>query len=122
MYPARLGDTVFVNTSRELIAVGAYTGEEIWRSGEQYLGWDRISSSEKQAFQDAIDYSEMIIAPAADQGVVVAVLQIPHAFEEDDVYGDLQIIKRIPERRLFALRRRDGRDDLEHDAAADVGR
>ncbi|MCP3918688.1 MAG: PQQ-binding-like beta-propeller repeat protein [bacterium] len=103
IFPTRLGDTVFINTSRELIAVGAYTGEEMWRNGEQLLGWDRISSSEKNSFQDAIDLDEIIVAPAADQGVVVCVLQIPHAFEEDDVYGDLQIIKRIPERRLFAF-------------------
>ncbi len=103
LFPARLGERLYVSTSRALLAVGAYTGEILWRTPPDMLGWERLRFERVGSFEEAIPFSHALIAPAVARGVVVAALQIPSAFEDKDTYGDLSIIKIVPERRLFAF-------------------
>lgn len=103
LYPARLGDAIFYSTTRSLHAVGAFTGEELWRTPPDLLGWDSVVWSALSGFGKAVSKEHALVAPAAAQGVVVAPLQIPLVFEPEDSYGDLEIIKVVPERRLFAF-------------------
>lgn len=103
LFPARRGDSLYVSTTRALFAVGAYTGEELWRTDENFLGWEDVSSYRIDGYSQAIDYENALVRPAVDRGTVVAALQVPFIFEDEDNYGDLQIIKIIPERRLFAF-------------------
>ena len=112
LYPARLGDELFYSTSRAVFALGAYTGEVLWRTPPDMLSWRTISTGgnveNAGTFDKAIEFDEALIRPAAAQGVVVAALQIPLAYENEDSYGDLEIIKVVPERRLFAFDARTG--------------
>ncbi|MDA1264161.1 MAG: PQQ-binding-like beta-propeller repeat protein [Planctomycetota bacterium] len=103
LFPARADDTVFVSTSRAVFAIGAYTGELVWRSAPNLLGWLDIGSIRIDGFAEAIAYDDSMIRPAVDRGMVVTALQVPFAFEDEDDYGELQIIHIIPERRLFAF-------------------
>ncbi len=108
LYPARSGDTIFVSTSRALFAVGAFTGELLWRTPKSFLGWQDVSPFRIDGFAQAIAFEDSLIHPAVDRGIVVAPLQVPFAFEDEDNYGELEIIRIIPERRLFAFDARDG--------------
>jgi len=112
LYPAHLGDELFYSTTRAVFALGAYTGEVLWRTPPDMLSWRSISTGgnvqDSGTFDKAIEFDEALVRPAAAQGVVVAALQIPLAYEREDSYGDLEIIKVVPERRLFAFDARTG--------------
>lgn len=103
LFPVRLGDTIFVNTSRSVHAIDAFDGKERWTMPESRVGWDRLSRRELRDFDQAIDKEEHIVSLSASRGVVVAPVQIPWIYQESDQYNDLQIIEVIPERRLIAL-------------------
>jgi len=104
LYPARWRDSIFISTTLEVLAIGAFTGAPLWRSGEALTGWDRLTSrAERETFFEAVDAFDALIAPAVSQGVVVAALQIPYSMEKKINYGDMPIIKKIPTRRLFAF-------------------
>ncbi|MEE8467601.1 MAG: PQQ-binding-like beta-propeller repeat protein, partial [Planctomycetota bacterium] len=103
IYPTRLGDTLFYSPSRSLHAVDAYTGEVLWRTPQNMLGWRDMLPSRIRAYEKGVDLEGSLVRPSASQGVVVTSLQIPLTFEDQDDYGDLQIIRIIPERRLFAF-------------------
>lgn len=102
LYPARSGNTVFINTSRQVTAVEAFTGDEIWRSSLQDLGW-RPSSAADREYSRGIDTSSNLQAPAATLDCVIAALQVPYLFMSSDHFKDLEIITPIPERRLVAF-------------------
>lgn len=105
LFATRADDTIFVSTSLEVIAIGAYTGEVIWQ-GDRPPGWDRVSS---KPFFQAVDTRASLIAPATGQGVVVAALQIPLALDDPYNYGQMEVITAIPNRRLFAYDAATGR-------------
>ncbi|MFT4541810.1 MAG: outer membrane protein assembly factor BamB [Planctomycetota bacterium] len=107
LFPARSEDAIFVSTGIELYCVNAYTGELSWRSGEPD-GWDKIRSRDRIDYMDAVERRESLIAPAVAQGIVVSALQIPHSFESKIDYGEMSIIKQLPNRRLFAYDARTG--------------
>jgi outer membrane protein assembly factor BamB len=108
LYPAREGDTIFVNTSRDVLAVGAFSGEVEWSTQRgDLLGWDRVTTDEHK-YSEAVDTYNSVIAPAVSDGVVVATLQVPTYFEDARNFQDLEIIKVIPERRLVAFDARTG--------------
>ena len=108
LYPARSEDALFVSTGLELYCVNAYTGELSWRSGEP-RGWGALSARERVDFLDAVERQESLIVPAVAQGIVITGLQIPHSFESKIDYGEMSIIKQIPNRRLFAFDARSGK-------------
>jgi len=103
LYPTRLDDALFFSTSRRVQAVDALTGEELWRAPAGGLGWDDLSASAAAAYEEAIALRDSLIMPVASRGIVVAPLQIPRVFEAKDTFGRLQIIRIVPERRLFAF-------------------
>ncbi len=107
LYPVRSGDTVFLTTSRQLVAVEAYTGQEIWRSSRADLGWTPLSAVDPE-FKVGIDRENNLQAPAVGQGVAVAALQVPFKFNSSDRFKDLNIITPIPERRLVAFHEKTG--------------
>lgn len=100
IFPQRLGDLLFVNTSRSLHAINAFDGTEAWVFGEDRLDWNGVRNL--RDFGEAVDTDEHIVTVAASRGIVVAALQIPVVYERKDQYQDLQIIDVIPERRLIA--------------------
>ena len=103
LFPVRLGDTIFINTSRSVHAIDAFDGRERWTMSESRVKWDELSNRELRDFDQAIDKEERIVSLSASRGVVVAPIQIPWIYQESDQYNDLQIIEVIPERRLIAL-------------------
>jgi outer membrane protein assembly factor BamB len=110
LFPVRLGDTIFVNTSRSVHAIDAFDGQEKWSMSEARVGWDALSDREEGEFEEAIDKAEHIVSLSASRGVVVAPIQIPWIYQESDQYNDLKIIEVIPERRLIALDAETGKE------------
>ncbi|MBV1928939.1 MAG: PQQ-binding-like beta-propeller repeat protein, partial [Gammaproteobacteria bacterium] len=109
MFLARGEDALFVTTTLELFCINAYTGKLSWRSGEP-AGWDQVDPRDRVDFFDAVDRTDSLIAPAIGQGIAVAALQIPHRFEPKIDYGEMNIIKQLPNRRLFAFDTRTGEE------------
>lgn len=107
LYPVRSADTVFLTTTRQLVAVEAYTGQELWRSSRADLGWTPVSAVDAE-FKVGIDRLNNLQAPAVGQGVAVAALQVPFKFNSSDRFKDLNIITPIPERRLIAYHEETG--------------
>lgn len=103
LFPQRFGDTVFVNTSRSVHAIGAFDGRDKWTLPAEALGWGEVSVREYLDFGEAVDTDERMVTVAASRGIVVAALQIPVAFQDADRYNDLDIIQVMPERRLVAM-------------------
>lgn len=106
LFPTRYGGLVFYSSSRNLVAVESFTGATAWRTPPDMLAWQTVARGRIEdlaKFDPAIEFEESLIQPAAAQGVVVAALQVPIAFEDEDSYGDLEIIRVVPERRLFAF-------------------
>ena len=102
LYPVRSGDTVFLSTSMQLIAVEAFTGQERWRSSPTRMGWtpEHLNNSD---FFGGIDQDDALQAPAVRDGVAVAALQVPYLFLTSDYFKELDIIVPLPERRLMAF-------------------
>ena len=103
LYPVRLDDALYYSTSRSVHALDTFTGEELWSAPKDGLGWENLKTTVATAFAEALALRDSLITPAASRGVVVAPLQIPRVFEDKNTYGDLEIIRIVPERRLFAF-------------------
>ncbi|MEZ5975535.1 MAG: PQQ-binding-like beta-propeller repeat protein [Planctomycetota bacterium] len=101
--PSTDGERVFVSTSRQVIAYGGWTGEVQWESPLSEAGWDARKDRDGR-FQEAIDYRGALYQPAVSQGVVVASLQLPFVLIPPEHFRQIQIIRIMPERRLFAWR------------------
>ncbi len=103
LYPARWKDKIFVSTSLEVLAYESISGDLHWRSGET-PEWLQVEAAErKEMIDDVVRTRECFVAPATGQGVVVAALQIPYAFEPNVQFGDMEISRELPNRRLFAF-------------------
>ena len=102
LYPIVQDDTVFVSTSLEVLAFEATEGTQRWRTPRPY-GWDELGPSETGEYFRAIDTESTMIAPAAGSGVVVAALQVPVSIQRHEDFQGLAIMRRIPQRRLFAF-------------------
>ncbi len=100
MRPVLFEGRVLVNTSYFVHAVDAYSGAMLWSQGPPE-GWELISSAHE--YFDQIDVRELTLQPAVRSGVVVAALQIPYTRNPDDSWQNVDITKRIPERRLYAF-------------------
>ena len=53
LFPQRLDDTVFVNTSRSVHAIDAFDGRERWTYSSARLGWDRMTARRLREFEKA---------------------------------------------------------------------
>ncbi|HJM56717.1 MAG TPA: PQQ-binding-like beta-propeller repeat protein [Planctomycetota bacterium] len=103
LYPVRLNDALYYSTSRRVHALDAFTGEELWSAPKDGLGWNNLKTDVADAFSEAIALQHSLVLPVASRGIVVAPLQVPRMFEDKTTYGDLEIIRIVPERRLFAF-------------------
>jgi len=102
LYPALLGDRVFVNSSLEVFCLDAFTGELLWRSGRPD-GWEDLSEKKQRDLFEGLDRNEVQIAPDAGSGIVVAGLQLPYSQYDNQDFQGIDIMAAIPERRLFAF-------------------
>lgn len=108
LHAVRAGWRLFVSTSLEVLAFDALTGEELWASGE-VPGWERMGGREREEFFRGVSQRRTLIAPAVGSGVVVAPLQIPVSLLEHRDFNNIPILRRIPDRRLFAFDAQTGR-------------
>ena len=102
LFPARWGELVFLTTSLQVVALRAFTGEVAWKSGRP-SEWDNIRASDEETILKQVEVSDCLVTPAVSRGVVVAPLQIPYVFEPQFTFGDMPIIRELPNRRLFAF-------------------
>lgn len=112
LHAVRSGWRVFVSTSLELLAFDALTGELAWGSG-QVPGWERLGKEREEYFR-GVAQRRTLIAPAVGSGVVVAPLQIPVSQLEHRDFNTISILRRIPDRRLFAYDAATGRPLWNH--------
>ncbi|MCB9912477.1 MAG: PQQ-binding-like beta-propeller repeat protein [Planctomycetes bacterium] len=95
-------ENLFVSTSRQLLAFGLWSGETRWASPLSLPGWSEAQDRDGR-FTEAIDYQGALYAPAVSDGIVVTSLQLPFVLIPPDHYRQIQIIRVMPERRLFAF-------------------
>lgn len=122
LHAVRSGDLVLISDSMRVTAVNAYSGVAVWES-DAPPGWeayweayDKMSSSMKDEFDffKGLDRRYAMIAPAADDSVVVAALQVPVTHRQNTQYQRIKIMRIIPDRRLFAFDLETGRPLWDH--------
>lgn len=116
--PILHGERVFVNTTLELLCCDAYSGQQLWSSGEP-AGWERLGRAARSDFFRGLDYEGLLAAPAVAEGVAVAALQIPFSIHDNEDIEGLTIMRRLPQRRLFAFDSRSGRRLWSHECPPD---
>lgn len=94
-------DMVLFSTSRQLVAVNMWSGNEEWSSGEPE-GWAGMRDSERKEYELGLDTRDALFAPAVADRIVVAPLQVPYSPYGNEDYDNIPILRIIPERRLFA--------------------
>ena len=102
LFAARADHRVVVSNSMRAVCVNAFSGELLWDSGEA-PGWEVLSSTERKEFHKAIDHPGALIAPALSDKVAVCALEVPFAVFENQDFNHIPILRRIPDRRLFAF-------------------
>jgi outer membrane protein assembly factor BamB len=113
LQPIALDDLVLVGTTLRLYALDAYSGALRWEAGPP-PGWSALSRSAEASLFDGVADSLLYLAPAAENGIVVAVLQEPFTEYESDEWQSIQIMVAIPERRLHAYDIATGRELWNH--------
>lgn len=98
----RSGDTLFVALPRRLIALHAFSGARLWES-EEPPGWARLSNRAREELSLAVHDETAQYAAAAGAQIVVAAQQLPFALNERQTFGQMEILKPMPERRLAAF-------------------
>src|SRR5262249_43002425 len=83
-----------------LYAIDAFTGDLRWQRGPG-PGWGGLSSKAREELFDGIN-DELILAPAAGDGIALAVMQEPFTETATEDWQGVEIMKAIPERRLHA--------------------
>jgi outer membrane protein assembly factor BamB len=99
---ASFGDRVYVSTSLEVLCIDLLSGALLFSTARP-AGWDRVRPDERRDFFEAIDHADAVVAPAVDERVLVAALQIPESKHSSYDYQGITVTSRIPERRLFAF-------------------
>ena len=74
----------------------------MWDSGRA-RGWDELSQRKIDEFHKTLDYRYAMIAPALTEKVAVCALEVPFSAIENQDYNNIQILRIIPDRRLFAF-------------------
>ena len=102
LIPIISGDTVYVSTTLEILAVDGATGNVLWQTPRPD-GWTKLHESEREALQDAVDLESGLAAPAVGSGIVVAPLQTVARTQNHQDYRGITIMRPIPQRRLYAF-------------------
>ncbi|HEX6882222.1 MAG TPA: PQQ-binding-like beta-propeller repeat protein [Planctomycetota bacterium] len=101
LQPIAVDDVVLVGSTLRLFAVDAYSGELRWEAGPP-RGWSALSRSSEASLFDGVGEQLLYLAPAAEHGIAVAVMQQPFTENESEDWQGIQIMVAIPERRLHA--------------------
>ncbi len=113
LVPVLAGDKVLVSSTLVAYAVDARTGELAWQAGPP-PGWSELPANERLELFEGIDGEHVEVLPAVGAGIVVAALQIPWSGGTSDEWQGIEIMKPIPERRLFAFDLAAGRELWNH--------
>jgi outer membrane protein assembly factor BamB len=114
LQPLSVGDTVLVCTTLRMYALDAFTGEPRWQAGPP-PGWGVLSTPGAQGpLFEGLMLDQLFLAPAAGDGVAVAVLQQPFTENESDNWQGIPIMTAIPERRLHAYELESGHELWNH--------
>lgn len=101
-------DRLLVNTSRQVLALDLWGGNTLWTTPLSLAGWTEREHSDGR-FTEAVDFQGALFAPAVKDNIVVASLQLPFILIPPDHFRQIQIIRIVPERRLFAFDTTTGR-------------
>ncbi len=113
LVPVLAGDKVLVSTTLVLYAIDARTGGLTWKAGPPQ-GWNELPAKTQLDFFEGIDFENLEIQAAVGDGVVVAALQIPWSGDTSSTWQGIEIMRRLPERRLFAFDLATGRELWNH--------
>jgi outer membrane protein assembly factor BamB len=107
MFPVGDLDGIYVNTGRQLIAYDPLRGTRSWESDSPVQGEERRSYRGRRGDRDDAQINQNgTLAAACGTDVVVAALQVPDASVNVDFNNQgVQIIRKLPVRRLFAFSR-----------------
>jgi len=112
LFPVMAGERLLVSSTLRVYALDAFSGERLWQFGPP-RGWGRLSVREQEELFVGLS-GQLVTAPAAGSGIVVAGLQLPFSENESSDWQGIEIMKAIPERRLFALDLTTGRELWNH--------
>ncbi len=110
---ARSGDLLFVNPPLHVVALNAWTGVPVWESDEPE-GWKALRGDARSELCSGVDQEGALYAPAANERVVVGVLQLPFSLSEVRYFSNIKITVPIPQKRLFAFEARTGKPLWDH--------
>jgi outer membrane protein assembly factor BamB len=102
LFPELVRDRVLVSSTLQLYCLDAFTGEVEWSSGLPD-GWNRLSEHKRAELFEGLNRSQIIVAPAVDDHIAVASLQLPYSELPNDEFQGIEVMKAIPQRRLFAF-------------------
>ncbi len=95
-------DKVLVNTTLKLYCVDAYTGELEW-TGPEHYGWSFLSAGKRKDLFEGLDRNQTLVAPAHGGRIAIAAMQLPFSELPNQEYQGIEVMKSIPQRRLFAF-------------------
>ena len=107
VFAAKSGDRLFVTTGLRLLALSAFGGTLLWDSG-QPTGWDKLDEKDREERFKGVDEDAVLLAPAVNDDVAIAALQVPFARLKFEQFQRIDITRPIPERRLHAFDSRTG--------------
>ena len=113
LQPVVANGLVLVGTTLCLYAIDAFTGELRWQAGPP-SGWAALAQSARNALYDGINWDQVLLAPAAGDGVALAVMQQPFTEYKTADWQNIEIMRSIPERRLHAYDLGSGRELWNH--------
>lgn len=114
LQPFSTGERVLVCTTLRLYALDAFNGEILWQAGPA-RGWSALGSGDAESrLFEGINYRQLVLRPAAGDGVALAVLQEPFTENENEQWQGITIMTAIPERRLHAYDLASGRELWNH--------
>ena len=107
------GERVLVCSTLSVSCFDSYSGQLLWESG-RHPGWTQLRGQGLNELYEGIAQDRLLVAPAVGGHVVVAALQIPFAREQNQDWQGIEIIKPIPERRLYAFDLETGEEIWSH--------
>jgi len=112
LFPLLADERLLVSSTLRVYALDAFSGERLWQFGPP-RGWNRLAPRAQEELFVGLS-GQLVSAPAAGSSVVVAALQLPFSENESSDWQGIEIMKAIPERRLFALDLATGRELWNH--------
>ncbi len=112
LFPVLCRDRVLVSSTLKLYARDAYSGERLWEAGPPE-GWSQLSKEHIDELFEGI-HEQTLVAPGCGGAVALAALQIPFSENLNEEWQGIEIMRAIPERRLFAYDLETGRTLWNH--------